>query len=103
MLFRSILIVDFANELQQQGQDKFNAILNAAAIRLRPILMTTGAMVFGAIPLVIASGLGSLSLNQIGSVIIGGMTFGSILTLLAIPTVYLMFGRQLSKEGNTAL
>ena len=66
-----ILIVEFSNQLQEQGRAKFDAVLDAAAMRLRPILMTTGAMVLGSLPLAIATGAGAESRNQIGMVIVG--------------------------------
>jgi multidrug efflux pump len=83
-----ILIVEFANQQQQQGRDRLNAVIEAASLRLRPILMTTGAMVLGAVPLAIATGAGAESRHQIGWVIVGGMTFGTMLTLFVLPVVY---------------
>lgn len=88
-----ILIVEFANQQQQQGIDKLQAVLNAATIRLRPILMTTAAMVLGALPLAFAVGAGAESRSQLGWVIVGGMTFGTMLTLFLVPTVYLFLAR----------
>ena len=85
-----ILMVDFANQLRELGRDKFDAILEAASLRLRPILMTTGAMVLGAVPLAIATGAGAEARHQIGWVIVGGMSFGTIFTLFVVPVVYLM-------------
>lgn len=85
-----ILMVEFANELQQKGECVLDAIVTAAAIRLRPILMTTAAMVLGAVPLALASGAGAVSRQQMGWVIVGGMTFGTFLTLFVIPVVYLV-------------
>ena len=69
-----ILIVEFANQQQEQGRDRLSAVIEAAGLRLRPILMTTGAMVLGALPLALASGAGAESRQQIGWVIVGGMT-----------------------------
>ncbi len=89
-----ILIVDFANQQQEAGRDKYNAIIEAAALRLRPILMTTGAMVLGAIPLALATGAGAESRQQIGWVISGGMTVGTLLTLFVVPVVYSFIGRK---------
>lgn len=83
-----ILLVEFANQLQAQGRDVRSAIIEAATIRLRPILMTTAAMVFGALPLVMASGAGAASRMQIGIVIACGMAFGTLLTLFVVPTMY---------------
>ena len=95
-----ILIVDFANRLQREGRDRIEAVVEAAALRLRPILMTTGAMVFGAIPLAIASGAGAQSRQQIGWVIVGGMTLGTLLTLFVVPTVYTLIGRRLAHPAR---
>ncbi|MFO1350848.1 MAG: efflux RND transporter permease subunit [Gammaproteobacteria bacterium] len=84
-----ILIVEFANQLQERGRDKVQAVIEAATLRLRPILMTTGAMVLGAVPLARAVGAGAESRQQIGWVIVGGMTLGTVLTLFVVPTVTL--------------
>jgi multidrug efflux pump len=90
-----ILIVEFANQQRDQGSDLIAAVQEAAVLRLRPILMTTGAMVLGALPLALASGAGAESRIQIGWVIVGGMTFGTILTLFLVPTAYtLLAGRR---------
>lgn len=83
-----ILIVDFANKLQGTGLSPFEAVVQASRLRLRPILMTTFAMVFGAIPLAYSSGAGAETREQIGLVIVGGMTVGTIFTLFVIPVVY---------------
>lgn len=88
-----ILIVEFANQLQEQGRSRADAAVEAAGLRLRPILMTTGAMVLGALPLAIATGAGAESRQQIGWVIVGGMSFGTLLTLFVIPTVYSFLGQ----------
>ncbi|UTW12526.1 efflux RND transporter permease subunit [Marinobacterium rhizophilum] len=93
-----ILIVEFANQLQDQGMALRDAILRAAGLRLRPILMTTGATVLGALPLAIAFGAGAESRQQIGWVIVGGMTFGTLLTLFVIPTVYSFLGKRTFKD-----
>ncbi len=85
-----ILIVEFANQLQQQGKNKVDAILESATLRLRPILMTTAAMVLGALPLALGTGAGSESRQTIGWVIVGGMTVGTFLTLFIVPTIYLI-------------
>ena len=85
-----ILIVEFANQLRIQGLDKREAVLQAASLRLRPILMTTGAMVLGAVPLAVASGAGAEARHQIGWVIVGGLSFGTIFTLFVVPVVYLL-------------
>ncbi|MFV5215446.1 efflux RND transporter permease subunit [Azonexus caeni] len=83
-----ILIVEFANQLQEQGRELHAAVIEAAELRLRPILMTTGAMVLGAVPLALASGAGAESRQQIGWVIVGGLLLGTFLTLFVVPAVY---------------
>jgi multidrug efflux pump len=93
-----ILIVEFANQLREQGVAKLEATRRAAALRLRPILMTTGAMVLGAIPLALATGAGAESRQQIGWVIVGGMSLGSLLTIFVVPTMYTLLARE---RGNT--
>ncbi len=89
-----ILIVEFSNQLRQQGRDVAAAVTEAAALRLRPILMTTAAMVLGALPLALATGAGAESRQQIGWVIVGGMTVGTLLTIFVVPTMYTLFARQ---------
>jgi multidrug efflux pump len=83
-----ILIVEFANQLRAKGETVVEAVVDAATLRLRPILMTTGAMVLGSVPLALASGAGAESRTQIGWVIVGGMSFGTLLTLFVVPTAY---------------
>jgi multidrug efflux pump len=80
--------VEFSNQLRAKGEALFEAVVDAATLRLRPILMTTGAMVLGSVPLALASGAGAESRMQIGWVIVGGMTFGTLLTLFVVPTAY---------------
>ena len=89
-----ILIVEFTNQLREQGVDTFDAIVKASSQRLRPILMTTGAMVLGALPLALATGAGAESRIQIGWVIVGGMSFGTLLTVFVVPTMYSLFARK---------
>jgi multidrug efflux pump len=89
-----ILIVEFSNQLRQQGRSVMDAVTEASALRLRPILMTTGAMVLGALPLALASGAGAESRQQIGWVIVGGMSVGTLLTIFVVPTVYTLFARK---------
>ena len=89
-----ILIVEFANQLREQGLDTLAAIKKSAAQRLRPILMTTGAMVLGALPLALATGAGAESRRQIGWVIVGGMSLGTLLTIFVVPTMYTLFARR---------
>jgi multidrug efflux pump subunit AcrB len=83
-----ILIVEFANQLQERGEDKASAILNAASARLRPILMTTLATALGALPIALALGAGAVSRMGMGIVIIGGLLFSLALTLFVIPAMY---------------
>ncbi len=96
-----ILIVEFANQLQLQGRGVKEAVIEAAVLRLRPILMTTGATVLGALPLAIASGAGAESRQQIGWVIVGGMTLGTLLTLFVVPTFYTVFARGHQRHAHT--
>jgi multidrug efflux pump len=97
-----ILIVEFANQLQDQGRGPREAVVEAAVRRLRPILMTTGAMVAGAVPLAIATGAGAESRHEIGWVIVGGMTFGTLLTLFVVPSAYTLFARDRSRNNVSA-
>jgi multidrug efflux pump len=89
-----ILIVEFANQMREQGMDMFEAVVKAASQRLRPILMTTGAMVLGAVPLALSKGAGAESRIQIGWVIVGGMTLGTLLTIFVVPTMYTLLARK---------
>ena len=99
-----ILIVDFANKLQQEGIERTAAIIEASRLRLRPILMTTAAMVLGAIPLAIATGAGAESRQQIGWVIVGGMSLGTLLTLFVVPCVYAVMGwRPRKMQGDAVM
>ena len=77
------------------------AVVEAATLRLRPILMTTGAMVLGALPLALATGAGAESRRQIGWVIVGGMTLGTLLTIFVVPTMYTLFARKTVPGANT--
>lgn len=94
-----ILIVEFSNQLRESGMSKFDAVLQAASKRLRPILMTTGAMVLGAIPLAFASGAGAEARHQIGWVIVGGLSFGTLFTLFVVPIVYLLLAGRHDKAA----
>jgi multidrug efflux pump len=89
-----ILIVEFSNQLQAKGKSVHDAVVEAAELRLRPILMTTGAMVLGSVPLALASGAGSESRQQIGWVIVGGLLLGTLLTLFVVPTAYTLLARR---------
>ncbi len=98
-----ILIVEFSNQLRETGRDKVDAVSEAASLRLRPILMTTGAMVLGAVPLAIATGAGAEARHQIGWVIVGGMSFGTLFTLFVVPVVYLLLsGERAVREPAAA-
>ena len=85
-----ILITEFANNLQKEGRTKQQAIVEAATIRLRPILMTTAAMVLGVVPLIVASGAGALSRFNMGLVIASGLSIGTLFTLFVVPAVYIV-------------
>jgi len=97
-----ILIVEFSNQLQEQGMSKVEAVKEAATLRLRPILMTTGAMVLGALPLAYATGAGGESRQAIGWVIVGGLTFGTIFTLFVVPTAYTYLARKREVHATPA-
>jgi multidrug efflux pump len=97
-----ILIVEFANQQQASGKNRMQAVIEAASLRLRPILMTTGAMVLGALPLALASGAGAESRQAIGWVIVGGMSLGTLLTLFVIPMVYTVLGARHQPEEAAA-
>jgi multidrug efflux pump len=88
-----ILIVQFANELQQLGRDKLAAVTEAAATRLRPILMTTAATVVGHFPLVLATGPGAGARNSIGIMLVTGMVIGTAFTLFVVPSIYVLVSR----------
>ena len=89
-----ILLVEFANQLRDKGRNIREAIVESAELRLRPILMTTGAMVLGAIPLARAVGAGAESRQVIGWVIVGGLLLGTLLTLFVVPTAYTLLARE---------
>jgi multidrug efflux pump len=90
-----ILIVDFANRLQEhQGLSVRDAVVEAATVRLRPILMTTAAMVCGVLPLLLATGAGAQARISIGIVITFGMTIGTLFTLFVVPLIYTMVARR---------
>ena len=88
-----ILIVEFANHLQERGQSKLAAVVEASATRLRPILMTTAATVMGHFPLVLAAGPGAGARNSIGIVLVSGMVIGTLFTLFVVPAVYLVVAK----------
>ena len=95
-----ILIVEFSNQLRQQGRSLQQAVIEAASLRLRPILMTTGAMVLGALPLALSTGAGAESRQQIGWVIVGGMSLGTLLTIFVVPAVYSLLARKQAPGAN---
>ena len=97
-----ILIVEVANKEQEQGRSKYEAIVIAACTRLRPILMTTAAMVLGVLPLVFAGGAGAASRFAIGLVISTGLAIGTLFTLFVVPGVYLLIGADRFKLAGTA-
>jgi multidrug efflux pump len=88
-----ILIVEFANHLQEQGRTKLDAVIEAASTRLRPILMTTAATVVGHFPLVLATGPGAGARNSIGVMLVSGMIVGTAFTLLVVPSIYMLIAR----------
>ena len=93
-----ILIVDFANRLEQEGKDRFEAVAEAATMRLRPILMTTFATVLGVLPLLLANGAGAASRFAMGLMIAAGMCVGTLFTLFVLPTFYPRLGRAQSSQ-----
>jgi len=98
-----ILIVEFTNQLREQGMEMIEALIKASTQRLRPILMTTGAMVLGAMPLTFSTGAGAESRTQIGWVIVGGMSLGTLLTIFVVPTMYTLLARQRVPGANKAV
>jgi multidrug efflux pump len=96
-----ILIVQYANEEQLRGRSKREAIEAAAGTRLRPILMTTSAMVLGAVPLLLSSGAGAVSRNNMGMVIATGISIGTMFTLFIVPAMYLFLAQEHSQRDKT--
>ncbi|HEU4382437.1 MAG TPA: efflux RND transporter permease subunit [Anaeromyxobacteraceae bacterium] len=97
-----ILIVEFANKLQEQGFSKLEAVKNAAMTRLRPILMTSVATVFGHFPLTLVTGPGAKARNSIGLVLVTGMTIGTVFTLFVLPAIYMLIARDRAREHSAA-
>jgi multidrug efflux pump len=97
-----ILIVEFANKLQLQGRSKMEAVREASLTRLRPILMTGSATIAGYFPLVLVSGAGAAARNSIGLVLVGGMTVGTVFTLLVVPSIYMLIAREHGREQAIA-
>lgn len=95
-----ILIVEFANKLQEAGADKLSAIKEASMTRLRPVLMTSVATVAGHFPLTLVDGPGAAARNSIGLVLVGGMTVGTIFTLFVVPSLYMLIAK--SRQGTSA-
>jgi multidrug efflux pump len=98
-----ILIVEFTNQLREEGMAMRDALIKASGQRLRPILMTTGAMVLGAVPLALSKGAGAESRTQIGWVIVGGMSLGTLLTIFVVPTMYSLLARNSVPGPNKAV
>lgn len=98
----AILIVEFANQAQQDGLDKISAIQSAALARLRPVLMTTGATVLGHFPLVLVTGAGAEARNSIGMILVVGMLIGTLFTLVVLPAIYATFASDHSLDGQLA-
>jgi multidrug efflux pump len=98
-----ILIVEFANTLQEQGRAKYEAVIEAAQTRLRPVLMTSVATVLGHLPLVFVTGPGAEARNSIGIVLVAGMAVGTIFTLFVVPALYLLIAAEKSKHADADL
>lgn len=97
-----ILIVEFATQLRNEGMGLYAAVVRACEMRLRPILMTTGAMVLGVIPLAFATGAGAESRQQIGWVLVGGLSLGTILTLFVVPAAYTLIAANARPRSTTS-
>ena len=98
-----ILIVEFANHLQEQGLSKLEAIKGAATTRLRPVLMTTGATVIGHFPLILVTGAGAEARNSIGLILVAGMLIGTVFTLFILPSVYLVLASTRTEQHQDAV
>src|ERR1017187_4342582 len=98
-----ILIVQFANELQRSGLPKLRAVREAALIRLRPVLMTSAATICGHFPLTLVTGAGAAARNSIGITVVAGMAFGTLFTLLVIPSIYVLIAKQHIGEERGAI
>ena len=97
-----ILVVEFANKLQEEGRSKIDAVREAAKTRLRPVLMTTVATIAGHFPLTLVSGPGAAARNSIGLVLVGGMAIGALFTLFVLPSVYVLLAKDHAKDRATA-
>jgi multidrug efflux pump len=98
-----ILIVEFANKLQEQGRPKLQAVHDAALTRLRPILMTTAATIAGHFPLTLVSGAGAAARNSIGLVLVGGMFVGTLFTLFVVPSIYMLVAKDHTRDRQQGL
>jgi HAE1 family hydrophobic/amphiphilic exporter-1 len=96
----AILIVEFANQLRASGLDAVSAVMRAAETRLRPILMTSLAFIFGILPQVWATGAGSASRNSLGTAVLGGMLVSTVLNLVFVPVLYVMVARLRERLGS---
>jgi HAE1 family hydrophobic/amphiphilic exporter-1 len=97
----SILIVEFANQLRSRGMNITEAVVEAARIRLRPILMTSFATIFGVLPIAIGIGAGAEARRPLGIAVVGGLVFSTFLTLVLVPVVYALLGRFTSARRST--
>ena len=100
MTKNGILIVEFTNQLRERGYELYDAVVEAAEMRLRPILMTSIATVFGAVPLAMSTGAGAEARATIGWVIIGGASLSTLMTLFLVPSVFLLVGRYTSPRST---
>ena len=98
----AILIVEFANQLRDKGEDILTAVTEASVSRLRPILMTSIATAFGALPLAMGTGAGAEARKALGVVIVGGVSFSTFLSLLIVPVLYFIFARFAKPSGHIA-
>jgi multidrug efflux pump len=95
-----VLIVEFANQLRDRGREFNEAIIEASAIRLRPVLMTSACTAIGALPLLLASGAGSESRQAVGIVVVYGMLLTTVLTLFVVPAAYAVIARNTKSPGH---
>jgi multidrug efflux pump len=102
MAKNGILVVEFANQLREEGKSVRDAIMESAVVRLRPILMTSIATIFGAVPIAMATGAGAESREALGVVIVGGMGLATFVTLFAVPALYLLLAPMTQPMGAIA-
>ena len=98
-----VLIVEFANQLRDRGSEFCDAVVEAASVRLRPILMTSAATTFGALPLLLASGAGAESRQPIGIVVVFGVAISAVLTLFVVPALYVLFAKRTHSPQHMSL